>query len=131
MQENRQQTTREEPLEGPRWSRDAPGAIPDKNRPPWEGSVRFSESGDENADGDVSPETADYVATGGNRYRLNAAQRAASFQRPIGEPPGRFLDHAGEVPEARDDYGLGRPGHLAPERNTDRPGRENFQKDEE
>lgn len=106
------------PLEGPEWSRDAPGADPAKNLPRWEGSIRFSESGDENADGDVSPETADYVATGGNRKRLSAAERAASYQRPLGTPPSVTAEQP--TPEAWDHYGLGRPGHLSEERRAER-----------
>lgn len=122
MAEKRKEGASTAPLEGTEWSRDAPDMRPVTHQAPWEGAARFSESGDENADGTVSPETADYVATGGNRHRPTAAERAASFQRPVGEPAGRYLEHAGEVPEARDDYGLGRPGHLAPERRAARPG---------
>ncbi|HWG91023.1 MAG TPA: hypothetical protein VNZ52_09280 [Candidatus Thermoplasmatota archaeon] len=95
---------------------------PKQHKAPWGRAPRFSESGDESADGTVTPETADYVATQGNRARLTAEERAASMQRPLGEPPGHEVASEDAVPEAFDDYGLGRPGHLAPERRKDRPG---------
>jgi hypothetical protein len=42
----------------------------------WRGGYLFGENGDENAEGAVSPVTADTLATRGGRERPNARERA-------------------------------------------------------
>jgi hypothetical protein len=42
----------------------------------WRGGYLFGENGDENADGAVSPRTADTIATDGGRNRASPRERA-------------------------------------------------------
>lgn len=46
----------------------------------WEGSIDFSAAGDEGADGAVSSQTADTIATDGGTNRPNARERARRDQ---------------------------------------------------
>lgn len=43
----------------------------------WRGGYLFGENGDENADGAISPLTADTLATDGGRSRPSSLERAA------------------------------------------------------
>lgn len=47
----------------------------------WRGGYLFGEDGDENADGAISPETADTLATDGGTRRPGARERAAQDTR--------------------------------------------------